>query len=222
MRRFESPYMLNTNLIRGVSIYIYSPWVPGYSAFFWKYWNSSVKNSLLFFWHQTMWLSAIYPFSDLFRLEINDKVQEVRLVRKKWRLLQLNAILHLSPAIVILGLHCFQKNALPNISKHLQLLLMAGSQELCCILLQHFLSSKFKLCLSFLLLRQQLVLNQMQPHCFFLTNPHSIYITYLPSQLRRSQLSTMSPVLYWCILIPLQSRCSPLTNPFVNSFSTLL
>ena len=84
------------------------------------------------------------------------------------------------------------KNALPNISKHLQLLLMVGSQELCCILLQHFLSSKFKLCLSFLLLRQQLVLNQMQPHCFFLTNPHSIYHVSSESAEKESVVNNVS------------------------------
>ena len=100
------------------------------------------------------------------------------------------------------------KNALPNISKHLQLLLMACSQELCCVLLQHFLSSKFKLCLSFLLLRQQLVLNQMQPNCFFLTNPLSIYHVSSESAEKESVVNNVSS--------------SPLTNHFVNSLSTLL
>ena len=89
------------------------------------------------------------------------------------------------------------KNALSNISKHLQLLLMACSQELCCILLQHLLFSKFKLCLSFLLLRQQLVLNQMQPHYFFLTNLLSIYHVSNESVEKESVVnnSCQSPIL---------------------------
>ena len=117
------------------------------------------------------------------------------------------------------------KNALPNISKHLQLLLMAGSQELCCILLQHFLSSKFKLCLSFLLLRQQLVLNQMQPHCFFLTNPHSIYHVSSESAEKESVVNNVSssPLMqmhFNPIAIQMFSShkpfCELFFNPFVN------
>ena len=117
------------------------------------------------------------------------------------------------------------KNALPNISKHLQLLLMVGSQELCCILLQHFLSSKFKLCLSFLLLRQQLVLNQMQPHCFFLTNPHSIYHVSSESAEKESVVNNVSstPLMHMHfnpIAIQLiyfhKPFCELFFNPFVN------
>ena len=116
------------------------------------------------------------------------------------------------------------KNALPNISKHLQLLLMAGSQELCCVLLQHFLSSKFKLCLSFLLLRQQLVLNQMQPHCFFLTNPHSIYHVSSESAEKKSVVNNVfsSPLMHMHFnpiaiqLFSLNPLCELFFNPFVN------
>ena len=80
-----------------------------------------------------------------------------------------------------------------------------------------------KLCLSFLLLRQQLVLNQMQPHCFFLTNPHSIYHVSSESAEKESVVNNVSnsPLMHFNpIAIQLFSShkpfCELFFNPLVN------